>query len=244
MLTLLVILIVLGLGLAVLLFVGALFLQGYFYTQPADGLLWRAPAAAAGLTLFLFFWCWLIVRSPEATPQDIPYDTLFRFSPRVDVLKQQPKEIWAISRTGKKLYKLSRPEPNRFQYVDDRGKPWRKEGVTEIQIVDQGEKITFTVEPAQAGDFRYFVSDKGWVWREYEDGPTGLPSSFRWGRFSMNLILNVGFFVLLFLALWPLVRFQLAHALGLAVALWLVFTLGVLPMVLTTAAQAAQRAAG
>src|SRR5262249_16234988 len=51
-------------GLAILLWAGSLFFQGYLYSEPAAGLHWRALAAGAVLTLFLAFWCFLDYRQP------------------------------------------------------------------------------------------------------------------------------------------------------------------------------------
>ena len=81
MLTLLLILLITGLGMAVLLYVGAMFFQGYIYTEPSRELYWQAPAAAGVLTLFLMLWCVLDANSPGTAPGDIPYDTIFRFTP-------------------------------------------------------------------------------------------------------------------------------------------------------------------
>ena len=56
----------------------------------------------------------------------------------------------------------------------------------------------------------------------------------------MTLLLNFGFFLCCWLTLWLLLRFQWSHALGLGFVLWLVFTLSLLPMLLTRAAEVAQ----
>jgi hypothetical protein len=45
------------LSLIVFFWVGSLFIQGYFYEGPTADLYWRAPAAAAAVTLFLAFFC-------------------------------------------------------------------------------------------------------------------------------------------------------------------------------------------
>ena len=74
MLTVVVSVVVVFLALLVLLWVGTLWAQGYFYDSPTDGLSWRAPAAAGALSLFLLLWLAIEYRRPNTT------DTLFRFS--------------------------------------------------------------------------------------------------------------------------------------------------------------------
>jgi hypothetical protein len=76
--------------------------------------------------------------------------------------------------------------------------------------------------------------------KEFDDGPNGMPSIFLWSRFLMTLFLNFGHFLLWWLCLWLLLRFQWSHALGLGFVLWLVFTLFFLPMLLGYAAEVAE----
>ena len=56
---------------------------------------WQAPAAGATLAVFLTLWCWLVYVSVDAGTSDLPYNDLFRFSPRVDMSKGPIKELWA-----------------------------------------------------------------------------------------------------------------------------------------------------
>ena len=44
-------------SLALLFWVGAMFLQGYLYTQPSQHLHWQAPAAALAVAVFVTLWC-------------------------------------------------------------------------------------------------------------------------------------------------------------------------------------------
>ncbi len=221
-----------------------MFLQGYIYTEPSPQLYWQAPAAGGVLTLFLLLWCVLVAKSDGATPSDIPYDTLFHFSPRVDLLKEPAKEIWAIYKDGaEKPYERDRLNQTAYRYVYKKvspSKPWRDDGVAAVKLVIDGETLLFKRAPSD-GSYGQFVSDQGWVMKEYGDGPTGVPTIFRWGRFLMNLILNFGLLAILWLCLWLLLRFQWSHALGLAFVLWLGFTLIVLPILLNSAAEVAQR---
>lgn len=236
MLTLLLILLVTGVALAVLLYVASMFLQGFLYTEPSGGLYWQAPAAAGVLTLFFAIWCVLDASAEGHAPTNIPYDTLFRFNPRVDLLKEPAMEVWAMNKDGeKKVYKHKRqnrrPTVMRTQAIRPavRG---ALDGVVGVEMDLNGEKQLFKYTPGTSGANGEYVNDQGWVMREYGDGPDGIPSVFRWGRFVMNLFLNFGHFVAWCLCLWLLLRFQLGHAIGLAIVLWLIVTFTVLPILL------------
>jgi hypothetical protein len=246
---LLLVLFVSATALTVLLWVVTLFFQGYFYTEPTDQIQWQAPAAGAALAIFFTLWCLLVYNSVDAGSTDLPYNDLFRFSPRVDLSKDPIKELWA-ERKGprdkeakvihyKKTY-IPGTRPPRFGYTDAATRQqWQPRDVVAILIpVEGSEKIRMEVVPPPKGsDYREFVDrQRGWVMREYDDGPDGLVSAFRLGRFLLNLFLNLLHLGLWFVCLWLILRFQWGHALGLAFVLWLVTTLAVLPMVLSEAA--------
>jgi hypothetical protein len=248
-LVLLLILIVTAVSLTVILWAGTFFFQGYLYTEPSPGIFWQAPAAAALLTLGYTIWCFAIALNPNATEQNLPIDTIFRFSPKEEMpeLQGRPaKKIWAIkldrnkagdNKDGEVVAYVGksgiRPP---FQYREDKEikpHPWHKQDVIAIEIEKpDGTKMRFDLTPTTDSDYRQFVSQDGWVIREYEEGPTGVPIKFRFGRLLLNLFFNVGHFVAWFLGLWVLLRFQWSHALGFAVVLWLTFTLTMLPMML------------
>jgi hypothetical protein len=75
------------------------------------------------------------------------------------------------------------------------------------------------------------------------DSSIGTISIFHFGWMLMNLILNFGLLVVWFVSLWLLLRFQWAHALGLAFVFWLVMVLFVMQPVLTKAENVAQERA-
>jgi len=239
---LILILLIIGVTLTVVLYVGSLFFQGYFYTEPSRELYWQAPAAGGVLTAFYFLWCLLIANSGGANPR-IPYDTIFRFSPSVDLLNEPAKEIWAITKDGeKKPYQRVRQGQTNWRYADTTftpPRPWPNSGIEEVQMVIEGENHVFKLTQTDKGSYGQYVSDQGWVMKEYGDGPTGNPSMFRWGRFLMNLVLNFAHLMVWWLCLWLLIRFQMFHALGLALVLWLIITLSFLPMLLNYAADVA-----
>jgi hypothetical protein len=235
-----------GMALTVLLWAGTLFLQGYYYTEPTTGIAWQAPAAGFSLALFFTLWSYLIVGSPGASPGDLPYDTLFRFSPRVDKFKKTPTELWVEKKGIKEPlhYKLvKRVVGGRTQesYETDSGQKYSSSGVEAIVLKEDGQNVRYLPRPGPEGSgYREFVDDSGWAMREFpQSGPTGLPEAFRWGRFVTNLFLNSLHLALWFVCLWLLLRFAWAHALGLAVVLWLVMTLAILPMLLDESASRA-----
>jgi hypothetical protein len=246
--TLLLILLIFGVTLGVGLFVGSLFVQGYIYTEPSPHITWGAPVAGAALFLFYSFWSLIIVFA-GSTPTDIPYDVFWRFSPSVDKVASPVKELTAVRKGGKReVYKLHKSSPfagatrSDYRSVKD-GKPWNGDGVEAIVITFEDGDMRF--EPIleknrEKGSYPQFVSGDGWAMTVYDDGPTGLPSKFRFGRFFVNVFLNVLHLALWFACLWLLVRYEWFHALVGAFAMWLVCTLILLPMLLSYAAGVSQ----
>jgi len=234
---------VLAATLMLLLWVGSLFLQSYFYTEPARELTWGAPAAGALLTAFLAWWCFLVARSSEARTGEIPYNTLFTFSPRVEMVKAPVRELWAVKKNDEKVhYRLYRsPERGSDRYKNaTTDQYWNGTGVKAIELEHEGEKFRFTESKIKTGQFPEYVNDQGWVMKFNDLGPTGIPTAFRTGRLLANLFFNFTHLALWFVGLWLLARFQWSHALGLGFCMWLLFTLAILPMMLEFAARVAQ----
>jgi hypothetical protein len=247
--SLLLILVVVGICLAVGLFVGGLFVQGYIYTEPSPHLRWGAPVAGAILFGFYVLWCLLVVFA-ASTPSDIPYDALHRFSPRVDRFTAPPKDLWVVRKGGKEEHYIAKKFPRGqglgvgYEYRSaDTDRPWNGNGVeTIIFRPDDTELRLERVPEAQReqGAYRDYVSSDGWTMTEYDTGPTGIPSRFRIGRFLMNMVLNFIHLALWFVCLWLLMRFMWSHALVAAFVLWIASTLIVLPMLLSYAAEVSQ----
>jgi hypothetical protein len=245
---LLLMLIVVGVSLAVVLWGGTFFFQGYIYTEPSPGIYWQAPAAAALLTFGYTVWCLTIAFNSKATPQNLPIDSIFRFTakeempdlkgnpaPRITAIKLDRKKTGA-DKDGETIFYVSkRDERGRFIYKDTtlKQRPWHGQDVIAIEFArPEGEKIRFDLRPTEQGGYREFVNSDGWVMREYEEGPTGRPEKFRFGRLLLNVFFNFAHLLGWFIALWLLLRFQWAHALGFAIVMWLAFTLIFLPMML------------
>lgn len=237
-------LLVVTLGLIVLLRVGALFFQAYFYTEPAQQIVWGAPAAGVLLGGFLAWWLFTVARSPGERPGDIPYDTFFRMSPRVYMVDEPVKELWAVKKNNEKvLYKRQRIDQRTYEYKDTTTaqRRWNGNGIEEVVIEHDGEKYRFVKEAkTTSGAYQNFVNDKGWLMTTGERGISGEPKIFRTSRFLANLFFNFTHLALWFVALWLLLRFQWSHALGLAICIWLIFTLAFLPMMVDYAAGLAQ----
>lgn len=242
MLNLWLLLLVVSVTLIVIFWVGALFLQSYFYTMPSQQLHWQAPAAGILLGAFLAWWCFAVANSPESRPDNIPYNAIL-FHVRVDMAKEPVKELWAVKKNGEKTrYQRHRIDQIRWVYKDSSSvqRPWNGNGVTAIEIEHDGEKYRFDETKTETGAYPQFANEKGWKMRIYESGPTGIPDRFHAGRLFANLFFNGMHLAMWFLCLWLLLRFQWSHALLIAFCMWLLFSLAVLPMMLNHAASVAQ----
>ena len=231
----------------VLFWAGTLFIQTYIYTEATPAIRWQAPAAAALMTAFVALWAYLILKAGPTSPGELSYDTLFRFSPKVDMTSEPAKEIWGVKKKGETILNkrhtvqgLGR-NPN-YVYKDTTvaQQTWPSTGIEEAYLMYKDQKLHFKAEKDPDGGYRRFVSPEGWVMMEYDNGPTGVPTAFRFWRFVINVLLNALHLGMWFICLWLLLRFEWSHALGFAFVLWLIFTLSILPMILTAAGDAAR----
>ncbi|HEY1376969.1 MAG TPA: hypothetical protein VGF55_09250 [Gemmataceae bacterium] len=236
MLGLLLTLVLLAVGVAVLLAVGTLVIQGYLYSQPVGGIVWRSAAAGAAVCLFFAFWCWLQARSPGQ------YGTLLDFSPRDTKVFDK---FWSerVGGGGKQeiLYTRGRDARGRVEYRDPSGRLWQRSGdggvMTAIIVEEDGEKKRFEAEMTPSGQFKIEENrplryvEQGGRGRVMTDNEIGEITTTRYGLLFGNLLLNLAHLVVWFLCLWLLLEFQWPHALGLAAALWVAFALLVWPVV-------------
>jgi hypothetical protein len=235
MLGLVLILLMLAVGVAAVLSAGALVIQGYLYSEPAEGLTWRGAVAGAVMGLFFGLWCWLEVRSPGQ------FDTLFNFDPSQTI---RFDKFWAerVGDRGKQEvpYRRGRNERGGIVYTDPEGKAWRRTDnngrAMAIVVEEDGERKRFAAETNPDGSFkvesgepvRYVeVEGRG---RVMTDAAPGEITSTRTGLLLGNLLLNLAHFLAWFLCIWLLLRFQWTHALGLAAVFWLAFALMVWPL--------------
>jgi hypothetical protein len=231
---LLLILALLAVGVAVLLAAGTLVIQGYLYSEPADGIAWRSAAAGAVIGLFFGLWCILEARAPGR------FDTLLNFSPRdIKVFPQ----IWSerTNERGKQeiLYRQGRSDRGLVVYLDPDGRPWRRSDngiMTAIIVEEDGQKKRFAAEMNPDGTFRVapnqplrYVEADGQKRVMTENAP-GEVVTTRYGLLAGNLLLNLLHLAAWFACFWLLMRFQWPHALGLAVLFWLTFGVVVWPV--------------
>jgi hypothetical protein len=230
---LILILLLTAVGVAVLLAAGTAMIQGYLYSEPADGLEWRAPAAGAAMGVFFALWCLLEARAPGQ------YDTLLNFSTRET---KAVDRFWSERvNAGVKQeipYRKSSDDRGRVIFVDPDNRPWRRSDngqMTALIIEEDGERKrfeaelnpdgTFRVEPNQP--LRYVEVGGGRVMTENSPGEI---TATRTALLIGNLLLNLAHLLAWFGCFWLLLRFQWSHALGLALAFWLVFALVVWPV--------------
>jgi hypothetical protein len=243
-LLLIVILLIVWVVLAVLLTAWSMWFQGFLYTEPSTGLVWRAPAAASAIMATVFLWV------------IVDYRTQGRYRPiwetsSTETSKSFPELRVPDSAGKEEVYKL-RPG-TRNEYLVGGVASGKKMPATppQVIVVEGEDRAVFKPETDAKGNYlrrktrgveeplRY-VDDKGRVMRE---GELGRMETFRAGTFIGNLIINLIFLAACFLSLWLLARFQWLHALGHAVALALLMMLFVLPPVLSKAESVAQERA-
>jgi hypothetical protein len=238
--SLLLILLIVGLSLGALLFVGGLYVQGYIYAEPSPYLTWGAPVAAVLLFLFYALWC-VVVALSTPTGEDANYHILWSFSPTVNQFREPVKELWALRKGGKTEHYLLKKTimfqgQARSQYRSaETDKPWNGTGVEAIIIRPGGVDVKYVLttpddKKREPGKYTEFMNSDGWVIRETEDGPSDNPEKSRFGRVVMFLFLHTLHLALWFACLWLLLRFQWGHALVTAVILWIFLTLLVVPM--------------
>lgn len=239
MLSLILILVLLWFVLSIVLAAWTLWFQGYIYSEPVGEIQWRAPAAGAAITLVLALWIMMDYRSPGR------YLTVFDFSANEYI---DYRELHVPTGNGREeVYRLQTDAKGRHQYLNRSGKGPVSRPQEIIAVDSNGEKHVF--KPERDGQGKFKVSPGGSLLYHDDQGHTmtegqfGQVVIFHFGWLVMNLLLNFLHFVAWFLVLWLLLRFQWAHAFGLAIAFWAVLTLFVVPQVLTRAEDVARQRA-
>ena len=226
--------------LGVLFFVGTLFAQSSIFTEPTEGLAWRAPTAAGIMAVFFTFWCVLavIVRSDGK----IPYTTIFTFRVRSDMLPKATPEIWAYRGDGQVLHYGIRAMSNSastktfYQNLADPSKTFTNTGVIAVEIMTpSGEKSKFKLNEGGDNAGEYFINDEGYRLEDDRD-ISGNPTRMSWGLLIGNVLLNTLHFVLWFVCLWLILRFSVGSSVLFAAILWGLTTIALLPMLLEQAA--------
>lgn len=246
MLGLVPILALLFLAVAVILWAGTLFLQGYIYSEPVEQVYWRAPVAGLIMALFIGLWCSFDYKNPGR------YGSVFDVAAASDNTRFD--KFWSERNGQEILYTLKKDAKGRGDYYDPNGKRWNRRGTDGIMnaiIVEDkdGQKIRFEAELTSDGRFKTndqdvvrYVEKEG-KHRVMTDNYPGQLSEARSGIVAANLFLNFLHLIVWFLCLWLLLRFQWGHALGLACVAWLVLTFFLPPLFKKTEDLAKQRAA-
>jgi hypothetical protein len=244
-LVLLVVLVVL----VILLTAWSMFFQSYLYTEPAQGLAWRGPAAAGAIFAVLLVWVVLEYRFQRSE-----YREGYYFGPiwsSTSTRSPEPfKEMHLVEGGAEKTYVRSKVSGEYHL----RGQPDRKlpsAPDADLIVEENGKKYTFKPERDAQGkllrrenrggkqELRYVDENR----RVMVEGRLGRLETFSFGLFMGDLLLNVLFFAACFLSIWLLVRFQWLHALGHAVVLTLMVWLFALPPILDYAKAVAEKKA-
>jgi len=239
------ILALLFLAVAVILWAGTVFLQGYVYSEPVEQVYWRAPLAGLIMTLFVGLWCSFDYKNPGR------YGSVFDVAAASDNTRYD--KFWSERNGQEILYSLKKDAKGRGDYYDANGKRWNRRGtdgiMTAITVEDKdGQKIRFEAELTSDGRFKTNDQDvvryieKEGKHRVMTDNYPGQLSEARSGIVAANLFLNFLHLIAWFLCLWLLLRFQWGHALGLACVAWLVLTFFLPPLFKKTEDLAKQRA--
>jgi len=228
--TVFLVLLVVFVSLAILLAAGSLAIQGYIYNEPVGDIFWRAPVAAAVITVFLAFWCYLNYRAADPKAQELPYETFFTSAATVDWT--EPKsEIWVERSGGRSHYRIYKFEgvPPHWEYRADGKRLAHDQSVVAVVVKEGDPKQPMDVRFAAKHAENKYVEEGGSRYMTVDN--FGRIYTPRPGRSRAMLLLNVLHFVVWFLAIWLLLRFQWAHALGLAAAIWLGTTMLIGPLV-------------
>jgi hypothetical protein len=246
LLLLVLVLLLAGVVLAVFLWVGTVWLQGYIYSEPAGGLIWRAPAVGGAIVLFLAVWCFLNYRLAEPNTGELPLDTWWNFSPTETYPARPWPKFWSV-KEGREIEYDRRTTPGlggstQYRYLDrDTNQPWTRESgglVAAVIVEEDGQKVRFNLDlpggKFKPGEPARYVEDGGRhrVLTE-EDVQRGQQTRFRLMLFLGYVLLNLLFLAVWSACAWLLLRFQWSHALGLAVVMWLVTMLVIFPLLMT-----------
>lgn len=248
------ILLLTGLALGVLFFAGTRWLQAYIYSEAVEDLYWRAPAAAAAVTVFLGLLCLLASRHLGTfDPLSFSAKKETTYQQFWSVVKSKPKDREAIEeKTLFKARKISaRPGATETEYLEasrQPPRPWKRtdsEGrLVDAIVVEEGtdkKEVRFNLKRPRddkfgPGELAIYEEESGG--RVMREDPIGYVSVQRGWLVVLYIVLNALHLAVWFVCLWLLLRFQWPHALGLAALLWLTMTLWLVPMIMRRVEQA------
>jgi hypothetical protein len=230
--------------LTALLWGGTRLAQGALYEDVQPDLYWRAPAAAAALTVYVGAWSLLNYAAAEPGQTDLPYDNIFNFT--AEKVSERPVPGFEAVRgdvTEKYVIRNLTGSPPRYEYHKDPGGDlWLARRATDVDaiVLKEGEREvrfkTVTTKDDQGKEHVERFAEEGGRRYMTEEG-FGRITTPRGGGSWFRVLLNVLHFGVWFVVLWLLLRFQWPHALGLAAVLWLVMTF-LVPFILRAGAEA------
>jgi hypothetical protein len=207
---------------------------------------WRAPAAGGAVTVFLALWVLLVARNPgklgtltSFTASDsLEFDELVLTDrdgkplEKVRETIQGPRKMTErYKKVGEQFWLDGQPNSKELPQRPD-GMIARKGDQDYLFLPDRNPDGTFKVNDRTqfgikfSGMLEYRDKQSG---QTMEEGQLGRISTFYFGRFLANILLNLLLLAVWFLVLWLCLEFQWPHALGQAVVLWLATTIFALP---------------
>jgi hypothetical protein len=243
-LTLIVILLLTWAVLMAFLVAFTVWFQGYIYTEPTTGILWRGPAAGTAVVAALVLWVLLDYRWPGGFRPLHDFSSTESSKPFPELRVPRPgggEDVYRLVPGGSPEYRTG--GTRRGQRLPSRPQ--------KVIATRDDEKLVFEPDRDAKGNFRtgrdgvleYRARDEQGRELVMREDDMGRITRFRAGTFLGNLLVNFLFLAAWFLALWLILRFQWTHALGLALVFWAALLLLLLPPVLGRAeAVAAQRA--
>lgn len=213
----------------------ALFLQSALYNAPATKLPIRAATAAFLVGGFLTMWTFINTRAESKDR----YGTFFEFNPTAS---HEFTEFTAIRRDAnkKETSVAYKKVGGTFVEAQDPTKPFKMSTadylVAAVEIKDGDKPVRYEAAFDKNGNYanaatKRFTEVKGKRFLEFGNAnvptPVNAPSS---GAFVGALALNALNFVVWFVALWPVLRYTVGHAVGGAAALGLFVMLLLMPL--------------
>lgn len=249
----------------VLFWAGTLVVQGYLYQEPADRLPARAAASAALVAAFLTFWVWLDQRSPGK------YDTFFEFAPYTTTSYAEFDAVRWRNDPAAKAFKKDEAGKVAERTTTFRRKgggktaPFTEDGTGQPFQLGTADELTAAVlvktgdgpparfdaelkadpktgRPTYFGEKRFVEAGGDRYVRGDQLGVLYVPST---AVVAGALALNAALFGVFLAAFWLGLRFELWHAVGLAVGFGLAMMLLGMPLLFkpNRAARAAPAAA-
>ncbi len=215
---------------SLLLWLGSLFAQNYFYTEPAEGLLWRAPAAAGVIVIFYFIWSMLNLSGGNAAAdKKIPYPFLLNFNNTIDMVAQPIPEFESKNKnTDPALFKLDKSSRGNRYKKENSDEYWNADGALYIKFKHGGTEYNFVPAPSEGG-YRVFADENsGWIMKEQG---IGVPTQSSSTQLLVYFVLNAFHWLVWVLCFWVLLQYAPGHAFLLGSVLWIASTLFILPVI-------------